>query len=132
MKKIFNTIVNIVPFFVWMIWFYLALIDIDIDINPDLGTIEILLLLGFPLLYTIYNVFFAKDRKEFAIYNLIFGVAHIIGYYISGLFYYDYVSSDSETMLVINTFSGISILYVSIVTLIFYGIRAFVDKLRNK
>lgn len=129
-KKIFNITVNIIPLFVWMIWFYLALIDLEV--NPDLGTIQILLLLGLPLLYSIYNVFFAKDKNEFAIYNSIFGVSHIIGYYIMGLFYYNYISSDSETVLVINTFSGISIIYILIATLIFYGIRVLVEKVRNK
>ena len=113
-----------------MIWFYLALIDLEV--NPDLGTIQILLLLGLPLLYSIYNVFFSKDKNEFAIYNAIFGVSHIIGYYIMGLLYYNYISSDSETVLVINTFSGISIIYILIATLIFYGIRVLVDKVRNK
>ena len=130
MKKIFNIIINIIPFFVWMIWFYIALKDIDI--NPDLGTIQILLLLGCPLLYSIYNVLLSKNKKEFIINNVVFGFSHIIGYYIAGLLYYDYISSDSETMLVINTFSGISILYVLIATLVFYGIRALVDKMRNK
>lgn len=130
MKKIFNIIINIIPFFIWMIWFYLALIDIDI--NPDLGVIEILLLLGFPLLYSIYNVLISKNKKEFVINNVVFGVSHIIGYYIAGLLYYDYISSDSETVLVINTFSGISIIYVSIITLVFYGIRALVEKMRSK
>ena len=43
-KKIFNITVNIIPLFVWMIWFYLALIDVEV--NPNLGTIQILLLLG--------------------------------------------------------------------------------------
>lgn len=129
-KKIFNITVNIIPLFVWMIWFYLALIDLEV--NPDLGTIQILLLLGLPLLYSIYNVFFAKDKNEFAIYNAIFSVSHIIGYYIMGLLYYNYISSDSETVLVINTFSGISIIYILIATLIFYGIRVLVDKVRNK
>lgn len=130
MKKIFNIIINIIPFFIWMIWFYLALIDIDI--NPDLGVIEILLLLGFPLLYSIYNVLISKNKKEFVINNVVFGISHIIGYYIAGLLYYDYISSDSETVLVINTFSGISIIYVSIITLVFYGIRALVEKMRSK
>lgn len=130
MKKIFNIIKNIIPFFIWMIWFYLALIDIDI--NPDLGVIEILLLLGFPLLYSIYNVLISKNKKEFVINNVVFGISHIIGYYIAGLLYYDYISSDSETVLVINTFSGISIIYVSIITLVFYGIRALVEKMRSK
>ncbi len=130
MKKIFNIIINLIPFFVWMIWFYLALIDVDI--NPDLGMIQILLLLGLPLLYSIYNVFLSKNKKEFVIHNAIFGVSHIIGYYIMGLLYYNYISSDSETVLVINTFSGISILYILIATLVFYGIGAFVDKMRNK
>ena len=130
MKKKFNSIINLIPFFVWMIWFCLALIDVDI--NPDLGIIQILLLIGLPLLYSIYNVFLSKNKKEFAIHNAIFAVFHIIGYYNMGLFYYNYISSDSETILITNTFSGISILYVLITTLVFYGIRAFVDKMRNK
>ena len=130
MKKIFNVIINLIPFFLWMIWFCLALIDVDI--NPDLGMIQILMLLALPLLYSIYNVFLSNNKKEFVIHNVIFGVSHIIGYYIMGLLYYDYISSDSETILVINTFSGISCLYILIATLVFYGIRIFVDKFRNK
>ena len=129
MKKIFSITVNIIPFFVWIIWFILALYDIETI--PDLGLIQILLLLGLPLLYSIYNVIFSSDKRNFAIQNMIFGVAQVVGYYSSGMLYYNLISGDSETILVFNTFSGISIVYILIATFIFYVIRLLVDKAKN-
>lgn len=128
MKKVINIAFNVLPFFIWMGWFYCALKHFTID----LGIIQILMLLGLPLLYSILNLIFSNNKKDFVIHNLIFGVSQVVGYYIAGLLYYDYISSDSETILVINTFSGISIIYILIATLIFYGIRAVVDKVKNK
>ena len=128
MKKIINIVFNVLPFFIWMGWFYCALKHFTID----LGTIQILILLGLPLLYSISNAVFSNNKKDFVIHNLIFGVSQVVGYYIAGLLNYNYISSDSETILVINTFSGISIVYILIATLIFYGIRAIVDKNKKK
>ena len=128
MKKIFSVIFNVVPFFIWMIWFYCALEHFTID----LGIIQILLLLGLPLLYSIFNTIFASGKKEFVIHNTIFGASQVIGYYIAGLLYYNYISSDSETALITNTFSGISIVYIFLLTLVFYGIWAIVYKVKNK
>lgn len=130
MKKIFNVVLNVLPFLIWMVWFLLALNDVEI--NPDLGTIQILLLLGLPLVYSVYNVIFSGNKKNFLIQNFVFGVAQVVGYYISGLLYYDYISSDSETILVNNTFSAISIVYVLITTLIFYWISGIVARLKRR
>ena len=130
MKKIFNVVLNVLPFFIWIGWFLLALNNAEI--NPDLGTIQILLLLGLPLVYSVYNVIFSAKKKNFLMQNFVFGVAQVVGYYISGLLYYDYISSDSETILVNNTFSAISVVYILITTLIFYGISVVVEKLKRK
>jgi len=130
MKKIFNVVLNVLPFFIWIGWFLLALNNVEI--NPDLGTIQILLLLGLPLVYSVYNVIFSGNKKNFLMQNFVFGVAQVVGYYISGLLYYDYISSDSETILVNNTFSAISVVYILITTLIFYGISVVVEKLKRK
>lgn len=130
MKKIFNVVLNVLPFLIWMVWFLLALNDVEI--NPDLGTIQILLLLGLPLVYSVYNVIFSGNKKNFLIQNFVFGVAQVVGYYISGLLYYDYISNDSETILVNNTFSAISIVYVLITTLIFYWISGIVARLKRR
>ena len=130
MKKIFNVVLNVLPFLIWMVWFLLALNDVEI--NPDLGTIQILLLLGLPLVYSVYNVIFSGNKKNFLIQNFVFGVAQVVGYYISGLLYYDYISSDPETILVNNTFSAISIVYVLITTLIFYWISGIVARLKRR
>ena len=113
-----------------MLCFYLALMKVET--YPDIGMIQILLLLCLPLLYSTYNVFFSKNKNDFLINSAIFCISHLIGFCIEGALYYNYISSDSETIVVINTFSIISIVYILIVTLIFYGIRAFVDKVRNK
>lgn len=128
MKRIIGISLNILPFFVWMGWFYCALHHFTID----LGIIQILLLLAFPLLYTILNIIIANDKKQFLIYNSFFGISQIVGYYISGLLYYDYISSDSETILVVNTFTGISIVYILIATMVFYGVRVIIDRVRKK
>lgn len=130
MKKIFNIVLNVLPFLIWMVWFLLAFNDVEI--NPDLGTIQILLLLGLPLVYSVYNVIFSGNKKNFLIQNFVFGVAQVVGYYISGLLYYDYISNDSETILVNNTFSAISIVYVLITTLIFYWISGIVARLKRR
>lgn len=130
MKKIINVVLNVLPFFIWIGWFLLALNDVET--NPDLGSIQILLLLGLPLVYSIYNVIFSSNKKNFLMQNFVFGVAQVVGYYISGLLYYDYISSDSETILVNNTFSAISVVYILITTLIFYWISVVEEKLKRK
>lgn len=73
MKKIFNVVLNVLPFFIWIGWFLLALNNVEI--NPDLGTIQILLLLGLPLVYSVYNVIFSANKKNFLMQNFVFGVA---------------------------------------------------------
>ena len=130
MKKIFYRIVNVFPLFIWIGWFLLAVSDVDTD--SDLGIIQLLLLFALPLLYSLCNAMLSNNKKEFTVNNTMFGVSQIFGYYLAGLLYYSYISSDSKTVLVINTLSGVSILYISIVTLIFYGIRSIIDKVKNK
>lgn len=63
MKKILNVVLNILPLFIWIGWFLLALNNVEI--NPDLWTIQILLLLGLPLVYSVYNVFFLVIKRTF-------------------------------------------------------------------
>jgi len=126
MKKFFNIVLNILPFFIWIVWFLLALNDVET--NPDLGTIQIILLLGLPLVYSIYNVVFSCDKKCFLMQNFVFGVVQMVGYYICGLLYSDYISGDSETILVCNTFSVISVVYILFITLMFYVIRVNAER----
>lgn len=129
MKKILNIILNLFPFVIWMGWFYLALGDIKTI--PDLGTIQILLLLFLPLIYSIYNLIFSNNAKKFILRNTIFLISQVVGYYLCGLLYYNYISSDSETALIRNTFSFISIIYIVIITLICCGIRLLMRKIRK-
>lgn len=118
------------PFFVWIGWFFLALYDLET--KTDLGMIQIILLLCLPILYSVYNTIFSNNKKNLVIQNAIFGIAHVVGYYISGVLYYDHISSDTETILVNNTFSALSIVYILLVTFAFCGIKFLIDKIKKK
>lgn len=127
MKKKVNTIINLVPFLVWMLWLGLALL---IDEAIVLG-LELIFLLASPLLYSLYNVFLSKTKKEFVIYNMIFGASHIIGHCIAAILCYSFII-DFVDIQMINIFSVISVFFILINTLISYGIRTIVDKTKHK
>ncbi len=116
MKKII-IFVNFFPALIWIAWFLCALYDIEV--RPDLGMIQILLLLLLPLIYSLYNLIMSSRKRNFIILNGIFLLSQLMGYYISGSLYYRYVSSDAETLLVMNTFSFLSLIYIMIITLAF-------------
>ena len=128
MKKI-PIFVNFFPALIWIAWFLCALYDIEV--RPDLGMIQILLLLLLPLIYSLYNLIMSSRKRNFIILNGLFLISQLMGYYISGSLYFRYVSSDSETLLVMNTFSFLSLIYIMIITLAFYGIKALISKYKK-
>lgn len=100
MKK--YIILNISPFLIWILWFVCQLNNIFTPV--DLAMFQLGLLLCIPVVFAVINVAFAKDQKCFLCFNGVFTAAHILGYYLSGTLYHSFISNDSETELVINTF----------------------------
>ena len=121
MKKFYRIVLNILPFFVWTGYFYCALKAYFV---PGLALIQIFLLLGLPLLYSLLNGIFSSSKKEFLTYNLVFGVSQVVGYYIAGALYYNNISSDSGTIQITNAFSVLSIIYILVLSLNFYGFNS--------
>ena len=129
-KKIFNFIFNSLPFFAWIGCFFLELYNVEI--NPDLVVIYIILLLCLPILYSVYNLFFSADEKEFIIQNTIFGVAQVSGIYINGVLAYNQTYNDAETMIMTNFLSICSIVYILVLTFTFYAVKIPLKKNNKK
>ena len=121
MKKIIT--LNMTPFLIWILWFVGILNDIFTSPMIQLG-----LLLCMPIVFAVINIVCAKDDKLFLNFNGVFAAAHILGYYLSGALYYSFISNDSETELVTNTFTLMSILYIAVITLICFLIKMFFIK----
>lgn len=127
MKNKINMTINIIPVFVWMLWLCLSWMMVA-EIHTLL---ESLLLIAFPLFYSLYNVFSSDNKQDFAAYNMIFCVSHLVGHYIAGALCYTFIS-DLADIPALNMFSVISVFYILIITLIFYGIRAIADRFKHK
>ena len=119
-------VLNLTPFLVWILWFIFVINDFLEPINSSM--IQLGLLVVTPIIFAVINVVFAKDGKLFLCFNGVFAVAHIFGYYLSGALYHSFISNDSETELVINTFSFISILYIAIITLVCFLVKMIFKK----
>ena len=116
---------NIVPFLIWILHFICQLSSI-------FAMFALGALLCMPIIFSVINLVCAKDEKRFMSLNCVFMTAHILGYYISGLLYINFISNDSESKLITNTFSFISLLYVVIITLICLLIKIIYKKVKNK
>ena len=121
MKK--YIVLNVAPFLIWILWFVCILNDVFLS-----AMIQLSLLLCMPIVFSVINVVFAKDGKLFLNFNAVFAVAHILGYYLSGALYHSFISNDSETELVTNTFAWISILYIAVLTLICFLVKKLLKK----
>ena len=129
-KIIANIIINILPFLAWIVWFLCAFYDVETSL--DLFVIELLLLMLLPIIYTIYNLILSKDNKTFLIQNSVFLLSQVIGVIMSGMLYYNYISDDSGTALVVTTFAFISIIYTVLVSVAFWGVKLLIKKLLKK
>ena len=123
MKKL-NVLLNILPFFAWMLLFYL---QFNTDVS-DLNMVAIYMLLIFPIMFSVYNYQTSKFKKELLIYNSIFALSHIAGYVIHGALWYKLVSSDSETAYITVVLSRESLIYIFVITLIMYFIKRHKEK----
>ena len=121
---------NIVPFLIWILHFICQLSSIFEPV--DLAMFALGVLLCMPIIFSVINLVCAKDEKRFMSLNCVFMTAHILGYYISGLLYINFISNDSESKLITNTFSFISLLYVVIISLICLLIKIICKKVKNK
>ncbi|MBQ8541775.1 MAG: hypothetical protein IJ435_09945 [Clostridia bacterium] len=130
MKKAFNITILFLPVLVWAVWFLLALNRVRT--NPDLGLVQIFLLLCLPVVLSLCNVIVTKDKRSFLKRNVICGAVQVASYYLTGILYYCLISGDSKTMLVNNTFSIVSIVYILLVNLVFYLVKAVCEKLKKK
>ena len=127
MKK--YIVLNVMPFLVWILWFVCQFNNIFVP--ADSVDIQLGLLFYMPIVFALINLVFAKNEKLFLCFNGVFAAAHILGCYISGVLYYSFISNDTETELVNNTFSLISILYIFIITIIFLLVRIIFKKIKK-
>lgn len=117
MKKTVNIILNVLPFIIWIVWFICALFSL---FESSLFLIQLFLLFVLPIGYSLFNFIITNKKIDFVVHNLIFAISHIIGYCTLGILYYNFISNDSGTVLVSKTFTFFSIIYITIITLIFY------------
>lgn len=129
-RNVVFVILNVIPFVIWMLYFYITYNNIIV--SPQIATLQITLLLMLPLLFTVINSISSNTRRFFIIKASIFTVSHIVSYYLSGCLYYRYISDDSETLLVRDTLSLYSLLYIVILTAVVLIFKTIDMKHRNK
>lgn len=129
MKKA-QVIINLLPFAIWMLWFVCQLTDIFAP--SDYAIIQLCLLIITPIIFSVCNTIFAGDKRSLINLNATFSAADIIGYYLSGVLYHSFVSNDTETALVVNTFTLFLVFYTVVITAICLVVKLLLDKSKHK
>ena len=89
--------------------------------------LEVVVLLLFPLIYTLYNVFKAENAGDFFTFNMIFSGVHLFWHYIVGVIYYSL-----QDITTVNVYSIVSVVYILTLTFVVYVMKALVDMFKNK
>ena len=135
MKKMYY--VNAIPFLLWIcafgidfIWQY-GLSDHDyLWILPTYITLAMLFIS--PMVFVIINVSRAKKYKDYFICNIILAFSQSIGVVINGILYYNFISSDGETLLLTQVLPIVSFVYVFALTAVGFIIKLVVNKIKNR
>lgn len=119
MKK-WYPLVNLLPLLLWGFWFGLSYLEH----LPEIVAYVFLpyLMLGFllvvPIIACYFNLKYTNSTVWFILCNAIFLISQVVGYYSTGMLYYNIISSDSGTLYITNEFSVDSVIYVIIITLV--------------
>lgn len=130
MKKTAHYLINLLPIFLWILYFLFYYYDVKL--NVPAFVLQIALLLFIPIVFSIYNSLFCKNKKNFLMLNSILGISQIVGYCLTGFLHYNLISDDSKTIIVTQSLSGISVVYILFITFVFFGVRFLIDKKQNK
>ena len=125
MKK-YLPFINLAPFLIWIIWFVCMLVGAPANVS-----LELILIFAMPIVFSVLNLIFSVDKVNFIESNGIFAAADILGYIFSGMLYYDHISDDSETSLVVGFFTVALIIYIAVITLVCFLIKMFARKIKR-
>ena len=135
MKKMYY--VNAIPFLLWIcafgidfIWQY-GLCDYDyLWILPTYITLALLLIM--PIVFVIINGFCVKKYKNYFVFNTILAFSCAIGWFVFGILYYNFISSDGETLLLAQVLPIVSFVYVFLLAAIGFIIKLVLNKLKRR
>ncbi len=122
-----HVIINILPLFVWVTYYYITMSQKDIFL-VDLDTWITLLIF---VVFTIYNLF-SKQIKEFLMRNLILTTSLACGIFISGQMYLETGSHMSDEHYAVAAITIDHILCGIVITVTAYLIKFTVNKTRNR
>lgn len=88
-----------------------------------LPIIMLLLIFVYPVVACFYNIRYAKSACHFLVYNIIFLICQAVGYYSTGMLYYNIISSDYGTLYITNEGTVFSVIYIAVITLIGFVIK---------
>lgn len=136
MKKMYY--VNAIPFLLWIcafgidfIWQYFDFFSYEyLWILPTYITLALLLIM--PIVFVIINVFCAKKYKNYFVFNTILAFSCAIGYFIFGILYYKFISSDSESLLLAQVLPIVLFVYVFLLAAIGFIIKLVANKLKRR
>ncbi len=135
MKKMY--FVNALPILLWFcvfgvdfVWQY-GLSDHDyLWILPTHITLALLLIM--PIVFVIINIICAKKYKNYFVFNTNLAFSCAIGYFVFGILYYNFISSDSESLLLAQVLPIVSFVYVFLLAAIGFIIKLVAKILKRR
>ena len=125
-------IINLLPIIFYIILFYMQYKNAIPDIYIGF-IIPVLLFFVSPVIFSLFNVVFSDTAERFALQNTVYGFSQIIGQFLNFVLYYDNISNDSETEMLSEMGLFSTVIYVLILTLVFYAIkRSYIKHRENR
>lgn len=129
-----NICINILPAIIWLGLFVCAFVSKVFkveEIGNFIGLGYIFLLFLLPIFYGICNYYLANELKlMFKLYAISFS-SQLVGLALNGVLHYCFISSDSETSLVIQVYFLITLICTAIIDLIAILIKMLANKIRK-
>ncbi|MBO4897044.1 MAG: hypothetical protein J5590_01945 [Clostridia bacterium] len=122
MKKRLVMIINLLPIVYYIVSFYMSYKNAIPD-NYIGFIITVFLFFVSPVIFTLFNANFSDTAERFALQNTVYGFSKIIGQFLDFVLYHDYISNDSESEMLSEIGLLFTVIYILILTLVFYAIK---------
>lgn len=121
-----DIILNVLPFVIWISLFILELFDFREW--KFMFFSQIVLILGLPIILSVYNTVSSNDFGDVFIKNIFMAVSNVLGILFSSALSDSFVQPDPEASPVIALFIIITLIHVGVLSLICCGIKDILKK----
>jgi len=121
-----DMILNVLPFVLWLALFVLELFDFREW--KFMFFSQIVLILGLPIILSIYNTISSNDCGDIFIKNIFMAVSNVLGILFSSALSDSFVQPDPEASPVIALFIVIILIHIGVLSLICCGIKHILNK----